>query len=613
MRTIFLFIGLLLIATFVEAQSIIQTFYEVEGAPLKEEFSINSKNELDGEYISYFKDGTIKSQGFFSKNVSRGEWRYYFESGELRMVGNVKDGKNDGLWQYYYESGGKKMEGYLEDGKRTGKWVVFASNGTKQSEGNYKNNARVGIWKYYASTGILKATEEINEDFSIYSEFYISGELKSKGKKFDNKKVGQWDYFYEDGSKEARGTYREGKKFGSWVYYNESGSIKAEGNYINDLTDGIWIHYYESGIIKTKGKLYKGQKDGEWSLYYTDGKLKGEASYQLGDGEYKEYYKNGSLKVKGKVVNGKNQGVWQYFYESGYLEGECNFRNGEGEFIGYYPPIRRKEIRDGLLGSQKMKGLIQDNRKVGIWELYETNGDLAGYYKPYYEGENEGFLLANEEEEQQVLSAEKRNVRIGSYSYSSSGNRYFKSKLNEHRAYIINYNPVAVFYNLFPVGVEYYMNERLGYEVLLQYIKNPFLKDFETIDDGKMYSQGISASVRQKFYQRGTDFGVPYFGHELRYTYLQHSTNINQQPVFGAFESKYEYSVLIGFRYFKNQQDNGFTVDVFLGGGAGYRDFVKTYQSNRISDPFSNLNSNSLSLSLRAGFHLGYTFKTRKF
>ncbi len=590
-----------------------QTFYEVEGAPLKEEFSVNNKNELDGEYISYFKNGTVKSQGFFSQNVSTGKWRYYFESGELRMVGNVVQGKNNGLWQYYYESGGKKMEGYLEDGKRTGNWVVYASNGAKQSEGRYENNARVGIWKYYASTGGLKASEEIKEDYSVYSEYYITGELKSTGKKFDGKKEGEWNYFYEDGSKEAKGIYKAGKKFGAWVYYNESGTIKAEGNFINNLTDGIWIHYYESGIVKIKGKLYKGQMDGEWSFYYADGKLKGEANYELGDGIYKEYYKTGSLKVKGKVVNGKNQGVWQYFYESGYLEGECNFRNGEGEFIGYYPPTTRKEMKGGLHGKQKMKGLIQDDRKVGIWELYETNGDLAGYYKPYYEGENEGFLLANDKEEQKALSAERRKVRIGSYSYSSSGNRYFKSKLNEHRAYIINYNPIAVFYNLFPVGVEYYMNERLGYEMLLQYIKNPFLKDFEDIDDGKTFTQGVSASIRQKFYQKGTDFGVPYFGHELRYTYLQHSTNINQQPVFGAFESKYEYAIFIGFRYFKNQQNNGFTVDIFLGGGAGYRDFVKTYQSNRISDPFSNLNSNSLSLSLRAGFHLGYTFKTRKF
>ncbi|MCF6360214.1 MAG: toxin-antitoxin system YwqK family antitoxin [Cyclobacteriaceae bacterium] len=594
-------------------QSVMQTFYEVKGAPLKEEFVINSKNQLDGEYTSYFEDGTIKSKGFFIENTSSGEWSYYFESGELRMIGTVVDGKNHGVWQYYYESGGKKMEGLLTDGKRTGIWIIYARNGAKQTEGTYENNARVGTWKYYASSGGLKATEEISVDFSLYSEYHISGEIKSKGKKFDGKKEGSWLFYYEDGSKQAKGTYKEGKKFGPWIYYNESGSVKAEGNYINDLSDGIWVHYFESGITRTKGKLYKGRKDGEWRLYYADGKLKGEANYELGNGIYKEYYKTGALKVKGKVVNGKNQGAWQYYYESGYLEGECHFRNGEGEFIGYYPPKTHKEIREGLLGKQKMKGLIRDEKKVGIWELFERNGDLAGYYKPYYEGENEGFLLANEEEEQKVLSAEKRKVSIGSYSYSSSGSRYFKSKLNEHRAYIINYNPIAIFYNTLPLSLEYYMNERLGYELLLQYIRDPFLKDFSGIENGKAYMQGFSASFRQKFYQKGTDFGVPYFAHELRYTYLQHYANIIDNPIQGAFESKYEYAVLIGFRYFKNKQDNGFTIDVFLGTSIGYRDFVKTYESNRISDPFSNLNSNDLSLSLRGGFHLGYTFKTRKF
>lgn len=614
MRYILLFIWILFLVPAAYSQQHMYTYYEVEGEPIKEEYIVNSRGELNGGYISYYEDGTVKSKGSFVKNISTGEWSYFFSSGELRMLGNVSKGKNDGLWEYYYESGGKKMEGELSEGKRTGLWVIYSANGAKQSEGRYDGNTRVGTWKYYASAGWLKATESINDDYSSYIEFYISGEVKSSGKQFDSNKEGEWHYYYEDASLQARGTYREGKKFGSWIYYNESGSIKAEGNYINDLTDGIWIHYYESGGIKTKGKLYKGQKDGSWSLFYIDGTLKGEAIYELGNGIYKEYYKTGSLKVKGKVVNGKNQGVWQYFYESGYLEGECNFRNGEGEFIGYYPPVTKKELKEGLLGKHKMKGVIRDDRKIGIWELYETNGDLAGYYKPYYEGDNEGFWLADEEEEQKALSAQKRKVRIGSYSYKSSGNRYFKSKLNEHRAYIINYNPIAVFYNIFPVSLEYYMNERLGYELLFQYLRNPFLKDFSSIEDGKTYTQGFSASVRQKFYQRSTDFGVPYFGHELRYTILQHSTNINERSILGAYESKYEYAGLIGFRYFKNEQDNGLSVDIFLGGAIGYRDFRETYSTiNNLIDPFKNLNSNTLSLSLRAGFHLGYTFKTRKF
>lgn len=608
---LFLSFGFFLPAAF--SQQLLHTYYEVEGEPLKEEYQINSKGELNGEYTSFFEDGNVKSKGFFKRNISTGLWRFYFPSGELRMAGNVVNGKNNGIWEYYYESGGKKMEGELVDGKRSGIWIIYNNNGAKQSEGRFEGHTRIGTWKYYRASGGLKAVEEIHEDHSKYTEYYVSGEVKSIGNNFDNKKEGEWNYFFEDGSLQAKGIYREGKKFGPWKYYNESGSIKAEGNYINDLTDGIWIHYFESGGVKTKGKLYKGQKDGAWSLFYADGKLKGEIEYELGNGIYKEYYKTGSLKIKGKVVNGNNQGNWQYFYESGYLEGECEFRNGEGEFIGYYPPTTRKELKEGLIGKRKMKGVIKDDKKIGIWELYEQNGDLAGYYKPYYEGENEGFWLANKEEEQIALSAKKRNVRIGSYSYKSSGNRYFKSKLNEHRAYIINYNPVAVFYNIFPIGLEYYMNERLGYELQIQYLRNPFLKDFTNLEEGRNYSQGFSAAIRQKFYQKGTEFGVPYFAHELRYTLEQHSANISEKSVLGGIESKYEYAVLIGFRYFKNKQDNGFTVDFFLGGGIGYRDFKDTYSTININDPFTNLNTNSLSLSLRAGFLLGYTFKTRKF
>ncbi|MCB0505047.1 MAG: hypothetical protein KDC58_06045 [Cyclobacteriaceae bacterium] len=614
MRYSLILIAAFMISHLAGAQQLMHTYYELEGEPLKEEYRINEKGEFDGEYTSFYENGNIKSKGFFSRNKSTGEWSYYFLSGELRMKGTVENGKNIGVWEYYYESGGKKMEGEIVDGRKKGLWVIYYTNGSKQSEGFFESNTRIGTWKYYAESGGLKATEEIKEDHSVYTEYYISGERKSVGNNFGGKKIGEWSYFYEDGSLEAKGNYRDGKKFGPWKYYTESGSVKAEGEYINDLADGIWVYYYESGQVQSKGKLYKGQKDGSWSLFYADGKLKGEAEYQLGDGFYKEYYKSGSLKVEGKVVNGRNQGTWKYFYESGYLEGECEFRNGEGDFIGYYPPNTKKEIKEGLTGSKKMKGVIRDNKKIGIWELFEPNGELAGYYKPYYEGDNEGFSLADDTEEQQALSAQKRQVRLGTYHYDNYKSRYFKGKINEHRAYIVNYNPVAIFYNIFPVGVEYYMDQRLGYELLGQYIRAPFLSDFKSLEDGKNYSEGFSASLRQKFYQKVTEVGVPYFAHELRYTYLQHSTNIGGQSTLGAIESRYEYAILVGVRYFKNQQDNGFTVDIFLGAGAGYRDFKEKYEaSSTFNDPFSNLNSNILSLSLRAGFHLGFTFKTRKF
>ena len=613
MRYLLLFLSIFLSSTLM-GQQLMQTFYNSDKKFLKEEYRVNEKGELDGKYTSFFENGNLKSTGFFSNNKSTGEWAYYFSSGELRMKGNVSNGKNVGIWNYFYESGGIKMEGELEDGKRTGLWIIYKTNGAKQSEGYYDGNTKVGTWNYYCETGQLKATEEIEEDHSTYTEFYVNGEKKAMGANFDAKKNGEWFYFFEDGSLQAKGEYREGKKYGAWKYFNESGSIKAEGSYINDLTDGIWIHYYESGGIQSKGLLSEGKKDGTWSLFYSDGSIKAEASYELGNGEYQEFYKDGSLKIKGNVVDGKNEGVWYYYYESGSIEGKCTFINGEGEYVGYYPPTSKKEIKAGLLGKRKMKGVISDERKIGVWELYETNGDLAGYYKPYYEGENESFLLATEIDKQKTLSAEKRHVKLGSYGYSNNKSRYFKSKLNEHRAYIINYNPVGVFYNILPLGFEYYMEERLGYEILGQYLRAPFLKSFSSIEDGIVYSQGFSGSVRQKFYQRSTDFGIPYFAHELRYTYLQHITNVSNIPSLGVTEIKYEYAILVGVRYFKFIQENGFTADFFLGAAAGYRDFNQTFETtNNFVNPFSNLNNNMFSISLRGGFHLGYTFKTRKF
>jgi antitoxin component YwqK of YwqJK toxin-antitoxin module len=103
------------------------------------------------------------------------------------MVGIVVEGKNNGKWLYYYEFGGRKMEGFLVDNKRTGNWIIYSLSGTKKSEGKYHNNIRIGVWKYYTSSGKLKAIEDINDDYSMYTEYYTSGEVKSKGKKISGK------------------------------------------------------------------------------------------------------------------------------------------------------------------------------------------------------------------------------------------------------------------------------------------------------------------------------------------------------------------------------------------------------------------------------------------
>jgi len=333
---------------------------------------------------------------------------------------------------------------------------------------------------------------------------------------------------------------------------------------------------------------------------------RGEGAFSNGSGEYRQYYKSGALKVEGQLKNGKNDGTWEYFYVNGEKEGVCNFNDGIGEYNGYYSD-----------GSPKMKGRIRNNERVGIWELYREDGEIAGYYKPYYENGNPALWLAEDSEEQQNLKRTQVS-KTGTYKYKRKKFLHFQPGVNEYRALIISFNPVATLLNSFPIGLEYYYQERLGHEVLFNLIRDPFFRNHASLALGSEYKKGGEIALRQKFYHPAKRIGETYFGHEIRYSSVFHSV-LASDPVITQNvteltknEQKFEYSIFIGNRYFKEQQEGGFTIDTYIGIGIGYRIYYQDYtDTEENKDYFSDLPSSNLSIPIRFGINLGFAFPVR--
>ena len=47
---------------------------------------INNNGTLDGEYVSYYEDGTIFYSGFYKNGIKIGEWNYYDENGLFEQI-----------------------------------------------------------------------------------------------------------------------------------------------------------------------------------------------------------------------------------------------------------------------------------------------------------------------------------------------------------------------------------------------------------------------------------------------------------------------------------------------------------------------------------------------
>jgi uncharacterized protein len=581
----------------------VETWYDSKHLLLKETYfiAIKSPHNIDSLYTSYFQNGRIKSKGFYNRGKAEGPWEYYYENGSLKMSGDLKDNINFGIWTYYYENGKINMKGEVEKGLREGQWDFFYENGNLKSSGTFKKDMKDGSWDYFYEDKIHKAHAEFEKDKGKYSEYYTNGNIKGEGQISNGKSNGVWKYYYEDGSLQAEGNEKNGVKEGNWKFYHKNNQISSEGSFINGKPDGNWRYYYDNGNLSSEGGQKEGEKEGFWKLYYVSGQFKAEGNFAKGDGPYKEYYESGKLKIEGYVKKDKNDGLWQYYYEDGTKEGECFFTEGKGHYKGFYPD-----------GKTKMEGLIDNGNKVGVWSLYKEDGSLAGYYKTYYE--NDVPVFKQVEENKKDIKSDTIKRTQPKFTNPKRKSRYFTRKVNEKKDFILSVGPLGLIKNQIPVSLEYYFQERLGYEFNFTLYRSPFFKGAPAVPVNTQYIRGFSLNIRQKLYQRDKDKGMFYYAQELRlssndyYVNYQDSTGDPTQ-LLHAGEKKYEFSFIFGDRLIKDPKKKGWTLDIYVGIGIGYRDITKNYKSTlKIDGSFTGLQENKLTVPVRLGFNLGYLF-----
>ncbi len=569
-----------------------RTWHDAERKHVKEFYQVKDtiSNIAHGKYISYYLNGNIESKGQFTNNETTGIWEFYYETGNLKMRGILRQNANYGKWEYYYESGEKSMEGTLNGRKREGEWKTYYENGQLHEAGAYHDDKRVGFWKAWFEDGARRGEIDYDNDFGTYTEYYHSGKIAGVGPKAGARRVGHWRMYAEDGTLAAEGDYLNGKKHGVWTTYFPSGNVASKGQYVNDEPDGKWEYRFEDGKVSSSGEYLDGVRTGSWQTLNADGSLKSEAHYVDGAGEYREYYPGGELKVKGRIVDGKREGAWEYFYEDGRPEGRCEFKDDKGTYYGYYPN-----------GNLRTKGTLEGEQKTGTWELYENDGELSGYYRPFYDDRQ----LSNEI---MALARASRKPRSQGRKFT-----HFDARFNEFRGLIVAGNPVMMFAGRFPLGVEFYLQERLGHEFEFIGMRDPFFRADVNVPIGKVYDRGYSITVKQKLYNE-MRAGMWYFGHEIRFTNVGHFANItfNQVPenffTATAVEQRIEWGVLLGYRIMRHNNAQGFTIDAFASANAGYRGFD--------ADPnyatwFADLNQSRLSTSFHFGLNFGKVFSFR--
>lgn len=568
------------------------TYHDTDKKSLKEIFQVKDtiRNILHGRYISYFLNGNMESKGQFMNNETTGVWEFFYETGNMKMRGILRQNSNYGLWEYFFENGTKSMEGTINGRNKEGEWRIYYESGELKETGMYVDNKRTALWKTYFEDGVVRGEIEYTDDHGRYTEYYHSGKVLAEGPRSGAKNVGHWRFYAEDGTLESEGEYVNGKKNGLWEYKYPSGKTSASGAFENDEAIGKWNYFFEDGTTSSTGEFVGGKKDGYWATFNNNGSTKSEITYKDGSGDYREYYSDGKLKVKGTMVSGMNQGKWEYYYNDGKLEGQCEFDKGKGIYYGYYPN-----------GTLQTKGTIENDLRVGTWELYEQDGKLSGYYKPIYENK----ALVNEINS---LLTKSKTPTVTSQRAARKGFNYFKPRFPEYRGVIMATNPAATFIGVLPFGIEFYNQERLGHEFSFDGIRDPFFTRDADVARNKIFKRGYAIALREKFYNP-VSFGMWYFAHELRFTNVGYFSNIEwsngQVFTVSASEQRAEYGLLAGARLAQKRDDDGLTIDAYVGYGFGYRKFDVDPMFEGV---FNNIHQNGFSQTFRFGLNIGFAF-----
>lgn len=576
-----------------------RTYYDVDQQVLKEIFFLEDTidNLLQGPYTSFYLSGNVKSEGEYTYNRASGDWVYYFENGNIRNTGSFYRGRSVGIWTYYYESGMIRSEGILVENIKAGAWTFYYEGGGVKSEGEYVEGVKEGTWAYHYEGGNVKAKADYRLGSGIYSEYYLSGQKKMEGLNRSGKSDSVWVYYFESGEKMAEGYYDEGLKTGTWKYFFKSGNISAEGGYEEGKTIGNWIYYHENGAKSAEGLQKNNHKDGYWKMFYESGDMKGIGEFDQGTGEYNEYYASGKLKVNGHFKDDLNHGHWTYFDEQGNIEGEAEFINGLGDYMGFY-----------VNGDVKMTGQISGGRRVGEWTLYKRSGELAGKYHPVYHEQDPIFLT----EEKLTNGANRDDYEKPDYKFKRRKPRNFTPVVNEYKGVILSTNPLFTLVDYLPFGVEYYRQERLGYELIFNYHRSPFYNSLESINQNEVFTEGIGVQFRQKFYQPDERYGMLYFGHMAGMDFKKHASTVNDTgfsldgQVISMNENRYYYGVFIGDRLMRNPGNAGITLDIYLGLGIGYRTTSTNYDDHNYDTIFSDLPEEGVYAPIIFGLNIGY-------
>ncbi len=285
-------------------------------------FYLDKESDFYLPEITYFANGKVKSEKYFTDGQKLVQEKIYNETGTLiEIINYVSSGQNkilyfdnevtdkrSGIALTYHENGKVQSQRYFVDGKIHWQEKIFSESGQLLEFITYDKGGKSGPYIMYNERG--NKIKEINYE--------------------DNSPNGLTKYYYDNGQLKAEVIYKDGKKNGTTKIFYNNGTLKVVENNRDDIREGVTKTYYESGGIKEEWYFSKGEPEGNNKFFYKSGALFGSKNYKEGkeEGLTQLFYENGIIKEEINYLEGKKHGSNKIYDSSGKLIKEFVFTGG---------------------------------------------------------------------------------------------------------------------------------------------------------------------------------------------------------------------------------------------------------------------------------------------
>lgn len=158
---------------------------------------------LDGDYINYYKNGSIKTKGNYINGLEDGEWNWWHENKAQFMKVNYQKGFKTGKVKAWHPNGNKLFESEIfikEKDKYQRKWFSDSLSIFQRVDlidGNF-----IGECKTWFENGDLKSYKKYNKEGKASSEWITYNPNRTINSKIfynKGKRTGKWEWFDKKG------------------------------------------------------------------------------------------------------------------------------------------------------------------------------------------------------------------------------------------------------------------------------------------------------------------------------------------------------------------------------------------------------------------------------